>query len=131
MDNENHLKLLEKIESFLEEQVQSEELLSRIVIKNGATISIVKVNDIQWIEASGNYVKVVTADKNHLLRSTLSGIAQKLDPDQFFRIHKSTVLNISYVERLEEMAYGDYKVFMSRGDSLKMSRNFKDLLRSA
>ncbi len=89
-----------------------------------------KLGDVQWIEASGNYINIVTGNKKHLLRSTLSGVAQKLDQDRFYQIHRSTIVNLDYVERIEETAYGDYKVIMKVGEKLKMSRNYKKLLQS-
>lgn len=129
-DSQEKNDLFEKLEKFLENKFQSENFIKRLFIKNGDTINIVQTADIQWIEATGNYINIVTGDKKYLLRSTLSGIAKKLDQDKFFQIHKSTILNIDFVAKIEEMAYGDYKILLKNGEDLKMSRNYKDLIQS-
>lgn len=122
--------LFEKLEIFLEDKFQAEKTIKRLFIKNGDTINILQTSDIQWIEATGNYINIVTGEKKYLLRSTLTGIAKKLDQKKFFQIHKSTVLNIDFIDKIEEMAYGDYKIILKQGEELKMSRNYKDLIQS-
>lgn len=127
---QNHPDLLEKLEAYLESNMHSQNVIQRLFIKTGETIEVVQTGDIQWIEASGNYIKIITGKKKYLLRSTLSGIYNKLDQDQFFQIHKSTILNIRYVLKIEEMAYGDFTIILENGESLKMSRNYKELIKS-
>lgn len=127
---QGHPDILEKLEAYLESNMHSQNIIQRLFIKTGETIEVVQTNDIQWIEASGNYIKIITEKKKYLLRSTLSGIYKKLDQDQFYQIHKSTILNISYVLKIEEMAYGDFNIILENGESLKMSRNYKDLIKS-
>lgn len=126
----DHPDILEKLDAYLESNFHSQNIIQRLFIKTGETIEVVQTSHIQWIEASGNYIKIITGKKKYLLRSTLSGIYEKLDQQQFCQIHKSTILNINYVRKIEELAYGDFNVILLSGDSLKMSRNYKDLMKS-
>lgn len=104
--------------------------LERYVVKNGNKITVLKIQDIMWIEADGNYVNLVTSQKKYLVRSTLSGFQSKLQADKFFRIHKSCVINIDFVECFEQELYGDYSVSMRGGEILKMSRNYSSVLKN-
>ena len=123
-------EMKDRLEKFLSEQRDSDDYLERFVIKSGGNIYIVKASDVLWIEASGNYVNIVTDKKKHLLRSTMTGLKSKLDPDSFYQIHRSSIVNLDFVERIEEWTYGDYKVIMKNGEELKMSRNYKALIQS-
>lgn len=91
---------------------------------------IVKTDDVHWIEASGNYINIITDVKKYLLRSTLASVLEKLDKTKFYQIHRSTIVNLDYVARIEEGTYGDFTVIMQSEKELKMSRNYKDLLNS-
>ncbi|RNC83794.1 MAG: DNA-binding response regulator [Balneola sp.] len=120
----------ERLEKFLLERAQGESEPSRFVLKSGGSIYIVQSKDILWVEASGNYVHIVTEKKKHLHRTTLSGILKRLNRTKFFQIHRSTIVNLDYVDHIEEWSYGDYKVVMKNGGELKMSRNYKELIQN-
>lgn len=117
----------ERLQKFLKERDQSQKSIDRFILKSGGSIYLVKTSEVLWIEAAGNYVNIITEKKKHLLRSTLNGIKKKLDMDTFYQIHRSTIVNLDFVDRIEEWSYGDYKVVMKNGEELKMSRNYKEL----
>lgn len=127
---ENEKEASERLKKFLRTQAESSTSVDRFIVKSSGNIYIVKSSDVIWIEASGNYVNMVTEKKKHLLRSTMSGIKKKLDEDLFFQIHRSTIVNLDFVDYIEEWTYGDYKVIMKNGEELKMSRNYKELIQS-
>jgi two-component system LytT family response regulator len=102
--------------------------ISRFVIKKGNTYRIVKITDVEWIEASGNYIKIHADENRYMIRNTLKGVVKKLDPEQFFRISRSTVVNIEFIDKIEETAYGNCEVILVNGNKLKMTRNYKDVL---
>jgi two-component system LytT family response regulator len=129
IENKDQQKISKKLEQFLNSHVQDEKL-ERFVLKTGGSIYIVKTSDVLWIEASGNYVNIVTNNKKHLFRTTLSGLMDRLDENTFYQIHRSTIVNLDFVDRIEEWSYGDYKVIMKNGEELKMSRNYKELIQS-
>lgn len=108
--------------------VSDDKSLSRILVKSSDRYFFLKSENIIWIEAAGNYVRVHTADKSYLIRETMVNMEEKLDSDIFFRIHRSTIVNVDKVQELEKWFHGDYRVEMVNGEKLTMSRNYKQLL---
>lgn len=101
----------------------------RIVLKADGALHLVKAQDVIWIEAQGDFVKVQTLTKPQLVRETLQSIAQKMDPAKFLRIHRSFVVNLDHVRRVETALYGDYSVYMSDGSKLRLSRGYRAKLK--
>ena len=82
--------------------VQNQErYLRRIMVKNSGRVYFVDVDDIEWISASGNYVEIHSGGKTHLIRETMQNMDNNLDPAQFFRIHRSVIVNIDFVKELQ------------------------------
>lgn len=106
----------------------SQSHMSRILIKNSDKNIFIDVNEINWIESSGNYVKLHLDDSTHLIRGALKTLEQKLDPLRFIRIHRSTMVNVNRVKVIEPWFSGDFKVILENGKKLKMSRNYKETL---
>lgn len=108
------------------------EYAERIVLKTGADLHFIKTQDVVWIEAQGDFVKVHLTGQAQLVRETLQAIEQKLEPRKFVRIHRSFIVNLEHVRKVTPALYGDYVVLMSDGAKLRLSRNyrgkFKDLL---
>lgn len=123
-------KMREKLEQLIGTEPIKSDKIERFVIKSGSNIYIVKTSDVQWIESAGNYVNIITENKKHLLRSTMTGLIDRLDHKVFYQIHRSTIVNLNFVVRIEEWSYGDYKVILKNGEELKMSRNYKSLIQS-
>ncbi len=121
---------IQKLEEFLLIRVRAETEKSRFVLKSGGNIYIVQAKDILWVEASGNYVHIITEEKKYLHRATMSGMLKRLNPTRFFQIHRSTIVNLDFVDHIEECSYGDCKVIMKNNQELKMSRNFTKILQS-
>ena len=119
---------MDSANSMASNSAESEDFLTRIVVKRDNTYHIVKITDVIFIEAAGNYITIVTASNKHLFRTTLSGIKKRLDPRLFVQIHRSSIVNIEYISKIKENAYGDCMVIMKSGEELKMSRNYKELL---
>ena len=101
------------------------DLADRVVIKVEGAMHFVNARDILWVEAQGDFVKVHTVDKTQLVRETLQSIEQRLDPERFLRIHRSFIVNIAHVRRVESALYGDYAVFMSNDTKLRLSRSYR------
>ncbi len=130
LESYDEKKMRQKLEQLIGTEPIKSEQIERFVIKNGSNIYIVQTTDILWIEAAGNYVNIITESKKHLLRSTMSGLIDRLDKNLFYQIHRSTIVNLNVVERIEEWSYGDYLVILKNGEELKMSRNYKTLIQS-
>lgn len=101
--------------------------LERFIIKQSGEYHLIRTADIIWIEADGNYSRVMTKEKKFMVRYTLSGFDDQLDPDQFYRISRSQIVNLDYVVKIKDHIYGNYIVELSNGISLKMSKNYKKL----
>jgi two-component system LytT family response regulator len=101
----------------------------RLVLKTSGRVSFVRVEDIDWIEAEGNYVRLHLGTASHLLRETMKGIEAKLDPDRFIRIHRSTIVNTDRIKELQPLFHGEYAVILRDGTRLTASRGPENKLR--
>lgn len=106
------------------------EYVDRIVLKADGALHFIKTRDVIWIEAQGDFVKVQTPGKTQLVRETLQSMERKLDAAKFLRIHRSFLVNLEHVRRVEVALYGDYAVFMSDGTKLRLSRNYRAKLKA-
>ncbi|MFO1493516.1 MAG: LytTR family DNA-binding domain-containing protein [Lysobacterales bacterium] len=100
----------------------------RLTLKDGSTLLRVPLAEIRWIDAAGDYVVVHTADHNHIARASLRELAERLPPERFVRIHRSTIVHTRFVERLRPHINGEYFVDVSGGHELKLSRGYRDQL---
>jgi len=99
--------------------------LKRFVAKNGSRITLVNVDDVEWIEAADNYVELHVGPKTHLVRETLSEVEQRLNPDQFLRIRHSTIVNVRLIRELEPLFNGEYLIRLTNGTELNSSRRYR------
>ncbi|MBI3886851.1 MAG: LytTR family transcriptional regulator, partial [Opitutae bacterium] len=108
---------------------------ARILLKSGGEIFFLKADEIDWIEAEGDYMKFHAGGRTHLLRETMSRLEARLDPHRFIRIHRSTIVNIDRVKKLSPSFAGEYAVILHDGTKLKLSRGYherlQELLKSA
>lgn len=124
----NRAVINNKIENLLEFLEPARGSLSRILVKSSGRYFFLKTTDIDWIESAGNYVRIHSGGNNYLIRETMINMEKKLDSDTFFRIHRSTIINVNKVKELEQWFHGDYQVIMYNEEKLTMSRNYKELL---
>ena len=96
-----------------------------LVIEDGRALFL-PGDRIDRIEAERNYVNIVAGEERCRLRATLSAVASRLDPTQFLRINRSTVVRLDAVESMTEWSHGDYKVRMRDGTPLIWSRRYRD-----
>lgn len=115
--------------------VQESITRERILLRSGGEIYFVKAEDIDWIEAEGDYMKFHAAGRVHLLRETMAHLEERLDSRRFIRIHRSTIVNIDRVKKLSPSFAGEYAVILHDGTKLRLSRGYhdrlQDLMRSA
>ena len=100
----------------------------RLTIKANGRVFFVRVTDVDWFEAHGNYVRVHVAGTTHVIREALSVVEASLTPDRFARIHRSTIVNIDRIRELQPWFAGDYIVLLKDGTQLKLSRTYRDQL---
>lgn len=118
----------ERLASLIADLRGEKKYLERLVVKSVGRVFFLKVDEIDWIEAAGNYVKLHAGREAHMIRETMNGIEAKLDPDKFLRIHRSTVVHIDRIKELHPMFSGDYAVILRNGTELALSRNYRERL---
>ena len=101
---------------------------ARIVFKSRGRILFLPVTDIRWIAAEENYVRICTDRETHLLRQTMTGLEQKLDPQMFLRVHRSAIVNLQFVKEVRTESQGDFVVHLVNGHKLSMSRSYHSRL---
>ncbi|HSA57136.1 MAG TPA: LytTR family DNA-binding domain-containing protein [Gemmatimonadaceae bacterium] len=104
--------------------------LDRLMVKHDGRVFFVKVVDVDWFEASGNYVRVHVGRVSHLIRETMHGIEAQLDPNQFARIHRAVIVNLDRIRELQPWFAGDYIVILRDGRQLKLSRTYREALQA-
>jgi len=102
--------------------------LERLAVKSGGEIVWVGLNDIDWIASADNYVELHLDAKSYLLRETLNALEERLPPDRFVRISRSTIVNRERVRSLRRMLHGGYEVTLHNGTRLTLSRRFRGRL---
>jgi two-component system, LytTR family, response regulator len=98
---------------------------TRIVFKSRGRIVFLPVSDIRWISAEENYVRICTQGETHLLRETMARLEEKLDPEMFLRVHRSSIVNLQHVKEVRTEADGEYAVVLVNGEKLTMSRGYR------
>ena len=143
-DHERMAKALERAKAKLAEEsdsVRNQDLLQllrelkpdtakirRFVIKDRERVLLVPVEDIDWIEADGNYLLLHENEKRHIIRKTMKQIASRLDPARFARIHRSTIVNIERIEELHVNFNNQHVVILKNGTELILSRSYRENL---
>lgn len=102
--------------------------LKRFIVRDGGRLFFVRTEDVDWIEAADNYVRLHCPDGTHLVRGTLTMLEEKLDPGSFLRIHRSAMVNVDRIKEMQPWTSGEYIVLLRNGTKLKLSRTFKDRL---
>ena len=106
-------------------QKQQEYEPERILVKKLGREFLVKIDDIERIEASGNYVNLHIANRVYPLRETLTKMEQRLDKTKFKRIHRSHMINLDQVEEIRPFESGDAQVLLNNGVTVPMSRTYR------
>jgi len=97
----------------------------RIVFKSRGRILFLPVSEIRWIGAEENYVRICTQSETHLLRETMSRLEERLDPQVFLRVHRSSIVNLQYVKEVRTDADGECLVMLVNGQKVAMSRSYR------
>jgi two-component system LytT family response regulator len=114
-------QLLRMLQSMREESHGNQ----RILVKSTDRSYFVFADDIDWVESTGNYVTLHTGKTAHLLRETMKGMEQRLDPRSFRRIHRQVIVNVNRIRELRSWFHGDYRLTMHDGTVLSVSRRYR------
>jgi two-component system LytT family response regulator len=102
--------------------------LTRLMVKSGGRFVFLRDEEIDWLEADGNYVRLHVGPAEHLMRDTIRGLEARLDPERFLRIHRSTIVNLDRVREIHPLFHGEHRVVLSDGTKLTLSRGYRDRL---
>ena len=129
-DNPRFDRALERAKLAIKRGNGAPRALDRLAIKSVGEILFVRISEIDWIEAADYYACLHVGPRRHLLRRSMADLEKELDPKAFCRIHRSTIVNLARVERMEINADGEYGVLLDNGTSLRMSRRYSKELQS-
>jgi two-component system, LytTR family, response regulator len=102
--------------------------LDRLVVKSGGRVFFLRTDEIDWIEAAGNYVRLHLGEESHLFRETMNGMETRLDGRRFVRIHRSRIVNTERIKELQPWFNGEYVVILRNGTRLTLSRGYREKL---
>ncbi len=119
-------RLFELMESLSKNQRSPD----RIAVRNNGRVVFVKLEEIDWIEASDNYVCLHCGRETHVLRETMSELESRLNPAHFLRVHRSAIVNLDRIKELQPWFRGDYRVILRDGTELTLTRNHREKLES-
>ncbi|HEX9983904.1 MAG TPA: LytTR family DNA-binding domain-containing protein [Thermoanaerobaculia bacterium] len=113
---------------FLARLQQQTAFMQHIAVKSKGRVRLVRVEQIDWFESAGNYVRLHVGSERFLLRQTMNGLEQKLDPRQFVRIHRTTIVNLGRIRDTRSASHGDHIVVLHDGTELLLSRAYRERL---
>ena len=122
---ENSADLYAHVAELLQEIRHGTKYLTRIVLKEDGRARFLKVEQIDWLEAEGKYVRVHWGKESHLVRESLTWLEGRLDPKQFLRIHRSTIVNLNRIREVQSWFYGEYRVLLLDGTTLTLSPTYR------
>jgi len=102
----------------------------RIAVRNNGRVFFLKLGEIDWIEASDNYVCLHCGRDTHVVRETMSELEARLDPAKFLRVHRSAIVNLDQIRELQPWFRGDYRVILRDGTELTLTKNHREKLES-
>jgi two-component system LytT family response regulator len=115
-------------EALLAEVRRGTEHVERVAVRLGDRISYIRIADVDWVAAAGNYVRLHTQQGAHLLRRSLTAFAEELDPKEFVRIHRSTIVRLDAIRELRPRPDGDAELTLRTGVKLRVSSRYRAML---
>lgn len=114
-----------------EQKTAPENKFERLVFKTRGRVVFVRLEDIQWVSAEGNYLRLHLDRESYLLRATMASLENRVSPDLFMRIHRSTMVNLRFVKEMDMgAAPGESVVVLQGGTRLALSRGYRHRLKN-
>jgi DNA-binding LytR/AlgR family response regulator len=101
----------------------------RFLVRKLGREFLVSATDIEWLQASGNYVNLRVSDRDYPLRSTIASIEERLDPRRFMRVHRSYIVNLDRIASIEPLESGEARLYMKDSAIVPCSRRYRSDLR--
>ena len=117
-----------RLSALLAEVRSESKYIERLAIKASGRVVLLKVEDVDWVEAADNYVNLHAGSEAHLHRETMTSLEGRLPPNKFMRISRSTIVNVDRIKELQPLFHGEYAVILRNGTRLTLSRGYRDKL---
>ncbi len=117
----------ERLAALLDHVTTQDRYRERLPVAEHGRILFVKTSEIDWVEADGNYSRLHVGARHHQIRETLTNLENKLNPRDFLRIHRSTIVNVHRIKEIQPWFHGYHVVLLANGQELRMSRYQKDV----
>jgi two-component system, LytTR family, response regulator len=118
--------LTEKMNHLLAELRGRSTYAERLLVNSGNRAILLTVTQIDWIEAAKNYVNLHVGKQDYLMRGTIEGFYQKLNPSRFLRVNRSHIVNLESIKELQPWFHGEYKIILKDGKEISWSRRYMD-----
>lgn len=119
--------LTQRLLALLEERRKEKETLSRIPVRTGERVVFVKVEDLDWVEASGNYIVLHAAGTRHTLRETLGAMEKRLPAERFHRVSRSALVNLERVQEIQPLFNNEHVIILTDGTKIPLTRSVREL----
>lgn len=115
----------QRIETTLDQLAPEKKYAEQFIVPGEPYMAVVHRDDIDWIEAAANYAVLHCGGKQHILRTSLRALEEKLEPQFFCRVHRQTIVNIKAVATIETLFKGDMLLHLKSGDQVRLSRRYR------
>lgn len=119
-----------RLASLVKDLRRDQPKVERLVVKSGGRLFFLRPEEIDWVEAAGNYVRLHVGGDTHLQRETMNGIETRLDPEQFVRVHRCRIVNVDRIQEMQPWVNGEYAIVLKSGQRLTLSRSYRERLQS-
>lgn len=126
--NNSYDRLSQLLETYHKLTLPANKYLKQITVKDSKRIFFIKTEDIYCIEASGNYVMVYTSNHSHMVYTTLNELEETLHPGYFCRVHRSSIVNVTYIKELTPHFNNEYFIVLLNNKQIKLSRTYRPRL---
>jgi|HubBroStandDraft_3_1064219.scaffolds.fasta_scaffold16806_1 two-component system LytT family response regulator len=128
LDRKKSGQVNERVLRLLAELGQTKKHLEKLMIRDGGRVFFLRADEIDWIEAAGNYVRLHSGKEEHLYRETMTKLEAQLNPERFARIHRSAIVNTERIKELQPWFRGDYVIVLRDNQKLTLSRTYRSRL---
>lgn len=115
-----------RFRAMLEDIKAGSKYVKRLTIKLTGRTILLPIDEIDWIETHGNYLKVYAGRESHLIRGTMQSLETKLNPEKFVRVHRSAIVNVEKIKEIYPRSNGDQDLVLQNGQQLMLSRSYRD-----
>jgi two-component system LytT family response regulator len=112
-----------------ERPASSSQFLQRLAVETGENIVLVSVEDIQWMQSAGKYVRLHVGNRSHVLRQSMRSLQSMLDPKRFLRVHRNVIVNLDHVSEFHLPQDGNMFVKLNNGAALPLRKGNRSTIR--